>query len=88
LSNDNAPVDEVGHNRGMFELASGQEVLSHFDLTMQQRFLPSGRVRWFPMSEVDDEGSIRSMMSGDRTAVTARTVVDATYSLDVLIGPL
>jgi hypothetical protein len=72
--------DEIGHNRGMFELASGQEVLSHFDLTMQQQFLPSGRVRWFPMSEVDSEGSIRSLMSGEPTPVSARTVVDATHS--------
>ena len=72
--------DEVGHNRGMFELASGQEVLSHFDLTMQQQFLPSGRVRWFPMSEVDEDGSIRSLMSGERTDVTRRKVVDATHS--------
>ena len=71
--------DEVGHNRGMFELASGQEVLSHFDLTMQQHFLPSGRLQWFPMSSVDD-GSIRSLLSGARTDVTARKVVDATHS--------
>ena len=36
--------DEVGLNKGLYELASGQEVLSHFDLAMQQRFLASGRV--------------------------------------------
>ncbi len=72
--------DEVGHNRGMFELASGQEVLSHFDLTMQQRLLPSGRVQWFPMSEVDAGGSIRSLLSGERTAIRARKTVDATHS--------
>lgn len=72
--------DEVGHNRGMFELASGQEVLSHFDLAMQQRFLPSGRVRWFPMSEADPDGKITSLMSGEQTPIRARRVVDATYS--------
>jgi hypothetical protein len=72
--------DEVGHNQGMFELASGQEVLSHFDLTMQQQFLPSGRVRWFPMSNVDVDGTISSLMSGERTEVTAQKVVDATHS--------
>ena len=72
--------DEVGHNRGMFELASGQEVLSHFDLTMQQQFLPTGRVQWFPMSTVGDDGAIHSAMSDERTPVTARTVVDATHS--------
>ena len=72
--------DDVGHNRGMFELASGQEVLSHFDLTMQQRFLPSGRVQWFPMSEVDADGSITSLMSDERLAVQACKIVDTTHS--------
>jgi hypothetical protein len=72
--------DDVGHNRGMFELASGQEVLSHFDLTMQQRFLPSGRVQWFPMSEVDADGSITSLMSDERLAVQAHKIVDTTHS--------
>jgi hypothetical protein len=72
--------DEVGHNQGLFELASGQEVLSHFDLAMQQRFLPTGRVHWFPMSNVDEDGTITSLMSGERTPVSARKVVDATHS--------
>src|SRR4051812_41129385 len=35
---------ESGLNAGLAELASGQEVLSHFDLVLQQRLLPSGRV--------------------------------------------
>ena len=72
--------DESGHNRGMFELASGQEVLSHFDLTMQQQFLPSGRVHWFPMSAADPDGTITSLMSGERTPFQARKVVDASHS--------
>ena len=72
--------DEVGLNKGLYELASGQEVLSHFDLTMQQRFLASGRVRYFPMSDVSDDGSVTSLISGERLTVTARKIVDATYS--------
>ncbi len=72
--------DEVGLNRGFRELASGHEVLSHFDVAMQQYFLPSGRVRYFPMSEVGDDGKITSLLSGERRACTARKVVDATHS--------
>ena len=72
--------DEVGLNKGLYELASGQEVLSHFDLAMQQRFLASGRVRYFPMSDVSDDGSVTSLISGERLTVTARKIVDATYS--------
>src|SRR5215212_6392433 len=38
--------DEVGLNRGLSNLASGAEVCSYFDDVMQNRFLPSGRVRY------------------------------------------
>jgi hypothetical protein len=73
-------IDQVGLNAGYEELASGQEVLSHFDQVMRQRFLPSGRVQWFPSSEVDADGVITSLLSGDRVSVTARRFVDATHS--------
>ena len=43
--------DETGSNAGLYSLASGAEVLAHFDRVMQQRFLPSGRVRWLPMTD-------------------------------------
>ncbi|HVE93297.1 MAG TPA: NAD(P)/FAD-dependent oxidoreductase [Acidimicrobiales bacterium] len=72
--------DEVGLNKGLYELASGQEVLNHFDFVMQHRFLPSGRVQYFPMCEVDDAGTITSRLSGQRVEVRARKTVDGTYS--------
>ena len=63
--------DAVGNNAGMASLASGAAVLAHFEQTMQQRFLPSGRVRWLPMSEVLRDGApadgthrVRSLMTG------------------------
>ncbi len=72
--------DEVGHNKGMFELASGQEVLSHFDLVMQQQFLTSGRVRYFPMSDASFDGTVTSLLSGEKTTINAKKIVDATHS--------
>lgn len=72
--------DEVGHNKGMYELASGQEVLSHFDLVMQQQFLTSGRVQYFPMSDASDDGTVTSLLSGEITKIRSRIVVDATHS--------
>lgn len=72
--------DEVGLNRGFYELASGQEVLSHFDLTMNERFLPSGRVHFFPMSELADDGTVTSLLSGEKTLIKARKFVDGTHS--------
>jgi cation diffusion facilitator CzcD-associated flavoprotein CzcO len=40
-----------GPNAGGYELASKAEILDYFDQVMQQRFLPSGRVTWLPVSE-------------------------------------
>lgn len=73
-------IDEVGLNAGFHELAAGPEVLNHFDAVMRQRFLPSGRVTYFPMSEVDGDGVVTSLLSGGRCQVDARRFVDATHS--------
>jgi hypothetical protein len=73
-------IDEVGLNAGFHELAAGQEVLSHFDLVMRHRFLPSGRVTYLPMSEVAEDGVVTSLLSGEQCQVDARHFVDATHS--------
>ncbi|MGB5324201.1 MAG: NAD(P)/FAD-dependent oxidoreductase [Pseudomonadales bacterium] len=44
-------INEVGMNKGLFELASGAEVSAYFDDVMREKFLPSGRVQYFPMCE-------------------------------------
>lgn len=75
-----AAKDESGLNKGYYELASGSEVSSYFDLVMRQQFLPSGRVQYFPMSEVSEDGIVTSLVSGRQRAVRARKIVDATYS--------
>ncbi|MGK0274854.1 MAG: cation diffusion facilitator CzcD-associated flavoprotein CzcO, partial [Ilumatobacter sp.] len=36
--------DAVGWNAGLYELASGAEVLAYYDHLMHRDFLPSGRV--------------------------------------------
>jgi hypothetical protein len=71
--------DTRGGNAGLYELASGAEVVTYFDQVMQQQFLPSGRVRYFPLSEYA-EGGVVSIASGERQQVRAKTIVDATYS--------
>jgi NAD(P)-binding Rossmann-like domain len=58
-------IEAAGFNSGYFELASGAGVLSYFDALMRERFLPSRRVRYFPMSEYDDAGQISSLLSGE-----------------------
>ena len=77
--------DQVGWNRGLYELATGSEVLGYFDQVLHQKFLPSGRVQYYSMCEylaVDQDGThrFRSLVSGDEFAVEVRKkLVDATY---------
>lgn len=72
-------IDEAGFNAGLYELASLPEILAHFDALMRERFLPSGRVRFLPMSEYEGEGRVRSLLSGQVTQVAYRKLVDTTY---------
>jgi hypothetical protein len=78
-------VDVVGLNKGLRELASGVEVIDYFDRLMQRRFLPSGRVRYFPMSEhmLDGEGRhcATSLTSGKSRRFNIRKkFVNATHA--------
>ncbi len=81
-------VDEAGYNKGYLELASGPEVTGYFHKVMHQKLLPSGRVRYFSMSEYiwpNDEGAadahiFRHLLSGEEQRVSVRKkLVDATY---------
>ncbi|WP_439639219.1 NAD(P)/FAD-dependent oxidoreductase [Nevskia sp.] len=75
----NATIDQVGWNKGCYELASGSEVVAYFDQVMRQRFLPSGRVRYLPMCDYRDDGRVVSRLGGAEYAVRAGKIVDATY---------
>jgi hypothetical protein len=73
-------VDETGSNAGYYELASGAEVQTYFEQIMNQRFLPSGRVQYFPMCEYTGEHTFRNVLSGEEQSVAVRKrVVDSTF---------
>ncbi|MFT5933235.1 MAG: hypothetical protein ACI9M6_000275 [Hydrogenophaga sp.] len=77
--------DQVGLNAGLYSMASGAEVLAHFDQVMQQRFLPSGRVHWLPMTDYqagpDGTHRLVSLVGGDaQTVQVRRKVVDGTHA--------
>jgi hypothetical protein len=73
--------DAVGLNAGMYGLSSGAELVAYFDQIMQQRFLPSGRVRFMPMSQVVGAYEVESLVTGARQPVKVRKkVVDGTHS--------
>ncbi|MEM6709835.1 MAG: NAD(P)/FAD-dependent oxidoreductase [Pseudomonadota bacterium] len=72
-------IDAVGWNAGLSELACGHEVCAYFDQVMQRRFLPSGRVQYYPATTYAD-GTATNTHSGQQHRVTARRArVDATY---------
>ncbi|MEM6410776.1 MAG: NAD(P)/FAD-dependent oxidoreductase [Pseudomonadota bacterium] len=73
-------IDQAGSNKGFFELATGSEVVAYFDRVMRERLLPSGRVKYFQMSDFTEDGKIKSLLSGDITDVSIRKkVVDGTF---------
>jgi hypothetical protein len=72
-------IDTSGFNAGFHELASGYEVADYFHQVMRDVFLPSGRVTYYPMSELADDGEVVSLLSGQRQRVeVTRATVDAT----------
>jgi hypothetical protein len=72
--------DTIGVNAGLYELATGHEVSGYFDRVMHQKLLPSGRVRYLPMTDWHGDGRCVSLLSGTQTTVKARRkTVDATY---------
>lgn len=76
--------DSIGHNAGLYELASGAEVSSYFQKVMHQVLLPSGRVRYLPLSMFmgmsADGANLKSILSGQVTTLKVRKKrVDASY---------
>ncbi|ATY63365.1 NAD(P)-binding domain [Cordyceps militaris] len=73
-------VDQHGTNKGLYELATSQEVLAYYSQLMYQRFLPSGRVRYYPKCEYTGDGAFRSVLTGATYRVGDKSkIVDATY---------
>jgi hypothetical protein len=78
LGQDRIELD--GMDTGFYERASGAEICGYFDEIMRHRFLASGRVRFFPMSDYLGDARFRSRVTDQVTDVTVRShVVDATY---------
>jgi hypothetical protein len=72
--------DEMGVNKGLYELASGPEVSGYFERVMRTRLLASGRVRYYPMSDYQGDGRFVSLLSGQETKVTIhKRTVDGTF---------
>ena len=73
-------LDTAGTNAGYYELAGADEIRAYFAHVMQHRFLPSGRVSYFPSSEYLGENRFASQLASvSHTVRVRRKVVDTTY---------
>ncbi|MDE3739053.1 NAD(P)/FAD-dependent oxidoreductase [Pseudomonas resinovorans] len=77
--------DASALGNGLYELASGTEILSYYEQVMNQQFLLSGRVRYYPMCDyIGDRASDHrfvSLLSGREYRVQVRRkLVDATHA--------
>lgn len=72
-------IDQVGWNRGLYELATAGEICAYYDRIMRREWLPTGRVSYFPMSEYLGDCRFRTLGGADYTVGGACRVVDATY---------
>lgn len=73
-------IERHGRNDGFYERASGPEICGYFSRVMEERLLPSGKVRFFPMCEYESGHRFVSRLSGERYDVKVRKkLVDATY---------
>lgn len=73
-------VDAAGTNAGYYELAGADEIRAYYAKVMERRFLPSGRVRYFPNCEYLGEHRFASQLTGESRQVRVRRkVVDTTY---------
>ncbi len=72
-------IDQIGWNKGLYELATVDEIRAYFEAIMREDLLPSGRVEYYPLCEYAGDGIFRAMMSGQEYEVSAKKIVDCTY---------
>jgi hypothetical protein len=72
-------MDPQGCNVGLMRLPSGWEVAVHFRRALQERLLPTGRVRYLPLHRLEDDGEAVSLLTGARERIVpTKALVDAT----------
>lgn len=72
-------IDATGTNAGYYELAGADELRAYFARVMNEHFLPSGRVRYFPGAEYAGDHRFVSRSAGSWRARVRRKLVDTTY---------
>lgn len=72
--------EQGGLNHGLAEMSSGAAVSAYFDDVMRHQFLPTGRLRYFPLHDYTGDGNFVSNITGEQFHATAtHKTVDATF---------
>jgi hypothetical protein len=75
-------LDDSGPNAGFYERATADEICDYFTRVLDE-FVSAGRVRFLGMCDYvgEDAGGhhVVSLLTGARTTIRARKIVDATY---------
>lgn len=75
----NGHKDETGTNEGLYNLAKGEEINAYYEDVMQNTFLPTGRVKYFPSCDYKGNGEFESLITGEKyQAMVQRKLVDTT----------
>ncbi len=76
-------IDQAGPNAGYYPRATAAEICAYYQQVLDEVLLPSGRVRFFGMSDYSAAGNehqFTSRLTGERTTARVRKrVVDARY---------
>ncbi|MFN2614056.1 MAG: NAD(P)-binding protein [Actinomycetota bacterium] len=77
-------LDESGPNAGFYERATGRQMRRYYERVLQEKLLPTGRVRFLGLSSYLGESSrehvVSSLITGATRSIRVRKrVVDATY---------
>ena len=76
----NGTIDSSGLNEGFSSLSSLPEIQSYFKAVMEEQFLPSGRVQYFPNCEYIGDHRFKSLETGKIYSVEVqKKVVNATH---------
>lgn len=76
-------TESIGSD-GFYDRSTAPEICAYFRQVLEQTFLPSGRVRFLPMSDYigdwSDQHAVRSGLTGKTTEIfVRRRLVDSTY---------
>ncbi|THW84462.1 hypothetical protein D6D15_08836 [Aureobasidium pullulans] len=73
-------IDQVGYNKGLAEVATGDEIVAYYTKVLNTTLLPSVRVIYYPLHNYTGDGEFQSIATGKMFSVGPNTrIVDSTY---------